>query len=133
MAAPSVHPEGREYRWVGPDGDPLDTPPRPDELPELPASWVAGLSRPARSTGPADLADEEVRAWLDKLPAGPPCRLVADTLGRALVELRSGSSRHNAQREPLRRRVADGHRVREREEHVSGWVRRSSARLARPA
>lgn len=40
VAAPSVHPEGREYRWLDADGNRIDNPPRFDTLPELPAAWV---------------------------------------------------------------------------------------------
>jgi len=46
MAAPSLHPSGRRYEWYGTEGP--EVPPRVDELPELPAAWMTGLSkRPA--------------------------------------------------------------------------------------
>jgi hypothetical protein len=43
VVAPSVHPEGRAYRWVGPDGRPGSIP-TPDQLPELPAGWREHLA-----------------------------------------------------------------------------------------
>lgn len=51
MVWPSVHPEGREYRWDG-DGEI----PRVTDLPELPSAWVQALIRkpPVREyTGPS--------------------------------------------------------------------------------
>lgn len=39
---PSVHPEGPAYRWWAADGS-LSRPPRPEEVPELPAAWVQHL------------------------------------------------------------------------------------------
>lgn len=45
MVWPSVHPKtGQVYRWLDADGQPLDGLPRPDDLPELPAAWVAGIT-----------------------------------------------------------------------------------------
>ena len=37
---PSVHPEGRTYRWISPDGVVSTAVPDPDELPLLPDAWV---------------------------------------------------------------------------------------------
>ncbi len=46
VVAPSIHPDTEQpYRWYRPDGTPSDRPPRPDELAELPAAWVALLSK----------------------------------------------------------------------------------------
>lgn len=44
-AWPSTNPKagGAGYRWLTPDGDESDRPPRPDELADLPAAWVDGL------------------------------------------------------------------------------------------
>lgn len=43
IAWPSIHPEGRPYRWLDDDGNEIG-PPRIDELPELPPEWVEGLT-----------------------------------------------------------------------------------------
>ncbi|MBF5081384.1 bifunctional DNA primase/polymerase [Quadrisphaera sp. INWT6] len=67
VAPPSIHPEGREYRWVGPDGVDLlpGEVPSVDDLPELPPAWVAGLAVDAER---ADVG-REVLAPLDTWPA----------------------------------------------------------------
>ena len=45
---PSTNPAtGSSYRWMDPDGTFADRPPRADELTELPAAWVVGLTKPA--------------------------------------------------------------------------------------
>src|SRR6185312_10113039 len=45
MVWPSRHPEGRVYRWIDPAGVTSVRIPRPEELPDLPLTWVEGLSR----------------------------------------------------------------------------------------
>jgi len=53
-AAPSVHPEGRVYRWIDEaGGEILELPPEAGELPELPWAWIEGLA----STSTDDAAD----------------------------------------------------------------------------
>ena len=37
---PSLHPEGRRYVWLAPDGTVADRVPTLDELPELPTAWL---------------------------------------------------------------------------------------------
>ncbi|MEU4414467.1 bifunctional DNA primase/polymerase [Nocardia salmonicida] len=62
---PSVF-EGRTYRWFGPDGAVLHGVPLADELPLLPAAWVAHLTRGAATpdrTAPREL-DTDPRGWL---------------------------------------------------------------------
>ena len=39
VVAPSVHPEGRIYHWITPDGQRATAFPSVDDLPELPAAW----------------------------------------------------------------------------------------------
>ncbi|HWP62817.1 MAG TPA: bifunctional DNA primase/polymerase [Candidatus Binatia bacterium] len=77
VVPPSRHPSGRCYRWLRPDGTEAgpDEVPRPEDLPELPASWRAVLEgvslrsdnrpgipgplqggRPWGGTGPSSLA-----------------------------------------------------------------------------
>lgn len=52
VAPPSIHPEGRQYRWIAPDGTESPTPPRLDQLTALPASWGRRLSvRPQAGSG----------------------------------------------------------------------------------
>ena len=58
VVAPSVHPEGRPYRWVA-DGRQVDGP-AVDDLPELPTAWVAELGTVALS-GPANVSPQILR------------------------------------------------------------------------
>ncbi len=47
VVAPSLHPEGRRYRWTRPDGATAAEGeyPAPGDLPELPATWLQGMSQ----------------------------------------------------------------------------------------
>lgn len=52
---PSLHRDtGDEYRWVTPDGEIAHRPPRPDELPDLPAKWLDALLARTEKTEPAN-------------------------------------------------------------------------------
>jgi hypothetical protein len=96
MAWPSLHPEGRVYRWITPDGLTSTTLPDPDELPELPEAWVMGLtggvlaSAAVRNT----FTSEQAQAWLLARPGGgdPPCRRMA----KAIEQARTGIARSSA-------------------------------------
>lgn len=102
---PSLHPEGRQYRWIGPDNMPMIGPgPSPDDLPELPAAWVIGLTQGQIEKPAAERSDsnpEEIAiALADWCTPGSPCGLV----NRKVYEIdqalhgRSGS-RHDAVRD----------------------------------
>lgn len=44
VVAPSIHPEGREYRWISPDGEEVPGEvPYVEDLPDLPTSWLTAL------------------------------------------------------------------------------------------
>jgi hypothetical protein len=76
MVWPSVHPEGRQYRWIDPDGSLLvDTVPLLDELPELPAVWVEGLTVSHRH-------EFGMTRHLDWLTDGEPCQAMEKVLAR---------------------------------------------------
>lgn len=45
VVPPSIHPEGRPYQWITPDGEHSDNIPRPADLPELPPAWVDHIRR----------------------------------------------------------------------------------------
>lgn len=110
VAAPSVHPDtGAVYRWCAPDGTPAD-PPAVDDLPELPAAWVAELDAGdvAERSEKADLLDAEVSAWLDALPSGGPCRYVLRLLEEAADRLEAAASRHDTVRGYIGRMVRAG-------------------------
>lgn len=61
VCAPSMHPDGRPYRWIDEmSEDDLDGPPEPGELPELPWAWIQALS--TDKTGAANAATPPVAA-----------------------------------------------------------------------
>lgn len=67
VVPPSIHPDTeRAYRWINPDGAVSLTPPRAEDLPELPWAWVVGLTEGREHTAytGADMSDKEIEAWL---------------------------------------------------------------------
>ena len=106
VCAPSIHPEGRPYKWFDEQtGDEVALPPSPGELPELPSAWVeASRADAAHSgTGPKPGAGAGSRS-VDRGPsydvteamtAGPPSPKVATRLALGLHELDVGLSRHD--------------------------------------
>lgn len=85
VVAPSIHPEGRRYRWVDPDGCEAEVA-HVEDLPELPEEWLTGLRSDNKTT--------EIRraARTGGLTTSPA---VERALGRALSEMRVGT-RHDA-------------------------------------
>lgn len=85
VAPPSLHAEGRVYRWRDADGVLLDIP-NCEDLPELPDAWRGALSRPApvmlppRPRGAAGGASSQGETQPD--PAG-------DLLGRQAARVRA--------------------------------------------
>ena len=105
VAAPSVHPDRREYGWWDSDGLPATEPPKTDELAELPPAWVAELDRGnAGDRDPkADLTQSDAWIWLEGLSDGLPCRSVTTVLDEAAEAFEEAGSRHNiARRHALR-------------------------------
>jgi len=76
---------GATVRWITPEGEIVDRPPRPDELAELPAAWVEHLR-----------AD---RPKACSTPAGGDSPEVTKALGEALAGVAVGGSRHAAARD----------------------------------
>ena len=63
---PSVHREGRRYRWYEPSGELSDEIPNVEDLTELPWSWYERFVRRDRAGDPATEATaEEVAAFVD--------------------------------------------------------------------
>lgn len=82
---PSTHPgTGGVYTWRNTAGP--EVPPRVAELPELPASWLAGLVGLARQGQRA--RPEQVERFLAGLPSGPACEAVRAALRDADAALR---------------------------------------------
>lgn len=96
VAAPSLHPEGREYHWIdGETGEVLDVPPYPGDLPELPWPWLEGLKVDKGRKGGGAATPVEVAEFLDArtdslFPAG--LKGLQTKLGNATVE---GKGRHD--------------------------------------
>lgn len=104
VAWPSIHPEGRPYRWIDEaDGAVVDTPPGPDDLPELPETWIESLriklahnnSEPARNTKDKRQKSQNSYDVSDAMTAGRPSQKVALRLGEALADLAEGVNRHD--------------------------------------
>lgn len=78
VAPPSIHPEGRAYRWIDPDGVVSLHPPRPDQLPALPQAWVVGLTGGAAAdiTRRGDTTYQQAVTWFAERvdPRGTPCQ-----------------------------------------------------------
>jgi len=55
MCSPSIHPDTRQrYRWIDElANEPVNLPPEPGELPELPWTWIEGLAIAKGATSPA--------------------------------------------------------------------------------
>lgn len=90
---PSVHPElGTPYTWRGTAGP--DRPPAVDDLPELPATWLAALAGTGEHAERA--TPERVRRFLAGLPSGSACPSVLAALRAADDSLRNPVvSRHD--------------------------------------
>lgn len=87
---PSTHPGGNTYRWINPDGHTtVGHIPTPNELPELPHTWVTALTHGEQATdqATAGLAPAAVTAWLTAKTVGTPCRCIDNATTRALTDL----------------------------------------------
>lgn len=63
---PSLHPEGRTYRWINPDGVVSTRVPDPDDFPTLPEAWIEGYTggELAAHTPRVIVKHEQAIAWL---------------------------------------------------------------------
>lgn len=114
---PSIHPEGRTYRWISPDGVVSTVIPRVDDLPHLPQAWVEAYTKGDAVDVPRnDMGATSAATWLTSLPgaASDPCKRMADTtssdaatLGRADVAAHDTACQATAR---FVRLAAEGHR-----------------------
>ena len=94
-----VHPEGRTYRWINPDGIVTTTIPDPDDLPNLPAAWVERLNTgTAELVNRADLDTTQAATWIATLPGSskPPCKRMGEAADGDVANLtRPGATGHD--------------------------------------
>lgn len=100
---PSVNPEtGSLYRWYRPDGSPaaFGEVPRPHDLAELPAAWVAGLAEGASDASPSSSDPASGAVMLQQLmnDGRPECAEITSVRLTALDELTRADvgARHDA-------------------------------------
>ena len=91
VVCPSMHPNGAQYVWGRPDGQWVaDEVPEPSDLPELPSSWVEGLTAgktwAARAT--EELSQDDIRAWLADRGSGEACAVMSRTLAQYQRQVR---------------------------------------------
>lgn len=107
---PSVHPSGAIYGW---DSEEI---PRLDDIPELPESWVSGLTggHLAQDVAKVELTPGQASEWLRQLGHSEPCRATLAAMNALDSALHSGrGSRHDAMTRGLMRLVlmaTEGHR-----------------------
>jgi hypothetical protein len=93
MVWPSVHPDGRIYRWRHTaTGEVRSTPPLRSEIPALPDRGVERLRDDRGPLTKTDLSDSEANALLNGLPDGEPCEHVLRAAAKAFAK---GESRHD--------------------------------------
>jgi hypothetical protein len=94
---PSHHPDtGRQYRWIDPEGNVSARIPRPNDLPELPHGWIAGLGRARQDV----TTRADVDAVLAGLDGGLPTPQVQARLAKAVTEITAaGTTRHDVTRD----------------------------------
>jgi len=101
VAWPSLNPDagGAAYHWYDPSGARSESVPKPNELPDLPEAWVAGLREGASEAGPVAADYGRGQSLLSTLLADlrPSCAEVTDAAVKATAELRAASqgSRHD--------------------------------------
>jgi putative DNA primase/helicase len=101
IVAPSLHPEGRKYRWfretIGESGEVElaeveDEIPAPDDLPELPPEWIDGLTGGAKWKERAldeEMGQRELQEWLSARTAPEVlCRAMRTTVTKYTREIR---------------------------------------------
>ena len=111
---PSIHPEGRTYRWISPDGVTSTTVPDVDDLPYLPAKWVEAYTggELAVTVNRNHHSDMVIAKWISELDhANDPMCTRMEAAVDQMTEALPGSA-HNAARDMTLRclRLADeGH------------------------
>jgi hypothetical protein len=110
---PSIHPEGRTYRWIAPGGAISTVVPAVDDIPELPDAWLAGVTggEMVETVTKATLDLNQVQAWLiGRRPFGM-CRRMQGAVDTMLGDLAASGSAHPTLRRLMRlaRAAEQGH------------------------
>jgi replicative DNA helicase len=107
---PSVHAEGRIYRWIDQrTGEVLERHPSID-LAELPDAWVAGLGSDTDPVVGDDVDWDQAKDYIGAFPDGDPCKWVARIPGAAMIELNGGAGRHPTTASAVMELIRAGHR-----------------------
>jgi hypothetical protein len=93
VCRPSIHPEGRPYRWLDRGGEEVDFPPGPGELPDLPWSWIDGLAAVTKAEAFDSVTPEAARVFIEALTENL-CHGGLGAIMRKLAHIRKG--RHDA-------------------------------------
>lgn len=111
---PSIHPEGRTYRWISPDGLVSTAVPDPDDLPLLPDAWVQAYTggELATQTPRVEVKHSDAVAWLagTEHATESMCTRMSKALDQHAGDL-SGSA-HNSTRDAtlrIARLAEEGH------------------------
>lgn len=103
---PSIHPEGRTYRWISPDGVVSTHIPDPDDLPSLPQTWVEAYTGgvAAEHVPRNNLKHDESMGWIAAQPTAtqPPCARMLKVIDQALQTIGDGSAHNPARDTTLR-------------------------------
>jgi hypothetical protein len=95
MVWPSIHPNGRQYRWIAEiDGSVTDYAPAPGDVPDLPDMWAENLKIQPAHSGTGLGADGDYNVNL-ALTEGKPSPKVAQRLSEALSDLADVGCRHD--------------------------------------
>lgn len=95
VAPPSIHPEGRVYRWVSSSGLDLPWVPEPEDFPALPEAWVEFLQeKKTVAPKPELVADIDFSEFMAE--DGKACKKMNSILKGAIIRLKEKkSSRHD--------------------------------------
>lgn len=91
---PSIHPSGQTYQWLDERTGEIGAIPTPEDLPELPAAWVARLRSDGTRHQAADLDKGQAAEVLAALPEGQACHHIAHAVGQTLDAMLNGAGRH---------------------------------------